>query len=80
MDAALEHADWIVDPGLLGYEDMIHIAGYYENGNDEFSYDIYLRSWGASWEDVAEEDLPAFSDDWYLPLIETGESVPDSIG
>ena len=79
-DIALEHADWIVDPGLVDYPDMIHIDGYYENGDDEFYYDIYLRPWGTYWDDVAEEDLPYYYDDWYLPLIESGESMPDSIG
>ena len=28
---------------------MIHIDGYYENGDDEFYYDIYLRPWGTYW-------------------------------
>lgn len=79
-DIDLEHADWIVDPGLVDYPDMIHISGYYESSDDEYSYDIYLRPWGTYWDDVMEEDLPAFYDDWYLPLIEAGESMPDSIG
>lgn len=77
---ALEHADWIVDPGLVDYPDMIHIDGYYENGDDEFYYDIYLRPWGTYWDDVAEEDLPYYYDDWYLPLIGAGQSMPASIG
>lgn len=80
MDIPMEHADWIVDPGLVDYENMIHIDGYYENGDDSFFYDIYLRPWGTYWDDVTEEDLPAFYDDWYLPLIEAGEPMPDSIG
>ena len=80
MDAAIEHADWIVDPDLVDYENMIHIDGYYENGDDAFSYDIYLRPWGTYWDDVDEEDLPAFYHNWYLPLMESGESMPDSIG
>ena len=79
-DIALEHADWIVDPGLMDYQDMIHISGYYENGEDEFTYDIYLRPWGTYWDDMYEEDLPYYYYDWYLPLIESGESMPDSIG
>lgn len=76
----LEHADWIVDPGLVDYPDMIHISGYYESGEDEYTYDIYLRPWGTYWDDVTEEDLPYYYYDWYLPLIESGESMPDSIG
>ena len=79
-DIDLEHADWIVDPGLLDYPDMIHISGYYESGEDEYTYDIYLRPWGTYWDDVTEEDLPYYYYDWYLPLIESGESMPDSIG
>ena len=79
-DITLEHADWIVDPGLAVYPDMVHIDGYYENGDDEFTYDIYLRPWGSYWDDVAEDQLPGLYDDWYLPLIEAGEPMPDSIG
>lgn len=79
-DIPLEHADWIVDPGLLDYDDMIHISGFYENGDDEFTYDIYLRPWGTYWDDVAEEDLPYYYYDWYLPMIEAGEAMPDAIG
>ena len=45
-DIALEHGDWIVDPGLVDYGDMIHIDGDYENGGDAFHYDFYLRPWG----------------------------------
>ena len=41
-DIALEHGDWIVDPGLVDYGDMIHIDGDYENGGDAFHYDICL--------------------------------------
>ena len=55
-NVALEHADWIVDPGLLDYDDMIWISGDYEDGDDEFHYDIYLRPWGLYWDDM-EEDM-----------------------
>lgn len=78
-DIDLGHADWIVDPGLLDYEDMIHINGYYESGEDGYTYDIYLRPWGTYWDDVTEEDLPFYYDDWYLPLIEAGEAMPELI-
>lgn len=78
-DIELGHADWIVDPALLDYEDMIHINGYYESGEDGYTYDIYLRPWGTYWDDVTEEDLPFYYDDWYLPLIEAGEAMPELI-
>ena len=79
-DVELEHADWIVDPGLVNYDNMIYIDGFYENGDDEFYYEIYLRPWGSYWDDVAEEDLPCFYYDWYLPMIEAGEAMPECIG
>ena len=59
---------------------MIHISGFYENGDDEFTYDIYLRPWGTYWGRCAEEDLPYYYYDWYLPMIEAGEAMPDAIG
>ena len=79
-DMELAPADWLIDPGLVDYEDMIHIDGYYENSDGGFYYDIYLRPWGTYWDDVAEEELPYFYNDWYLPLIEVGTPMPDSIG
>ena len=79
-NVALEHADWIVDPGLLDYDDMIWISGDYEDGDDEFHYDIYLRPWGLYWEDMDESGYPYRYTDWYLPLIDAGKSMPDAIG
>ena len=79
-DTALAHADWIVDPGLLDYDDLIWIDGDYENGDDTFHYDIYLRPWGLYWEDMDESGYPYRYTDWYLPLIDAGMSMPDAIG
>ena len=80
MDTALAHADWIVDPGLLDYDDLIWIDGDYENGDNAFHYDIYLRPWGLHWEDMDESGYPYRYTDWYLPLIDAGKSMPDAIG
>ena len=79
-NVALEHADWIVDPALLDYDDMIWISGDYEDGDDEFHYDIYLRPWGLYWDDMEEDTYPYRYTDWYLPLIDAGNSMPDAIG
>ena len=79
-NVALEHADWIVDPGLLDYDDLIWIDGDYENGDDKFHYDIYLRPWGLYWDDMDESGYPYRYTDWYLPLIDAGKSMPDAIG
>ena len=77
---SVEHADWIVDPGLLDYDNTIWISGDYEDGDDEFHYDIYLRPWGLYWDDMEEDAYPYSYTDWYLPLIDAGKSMPDAIG
>lgn len=82
-DGSIDHADWIVDPELSGYENMIWIDGTYEGEEGGFDYMIYLKPWGELWDDVetaAPDDLPYRYSDWYLPLIEAGKSMPDVIG
>ena len=79
-DVDLEHADWIIDPGLEDYEDLIRIDGWYESGDDEFYYEIYLRPWGTAWDDMEEDSWPALYSSWYVPLIEAGKSMPDAVG
>ncbi len=60
---------------------MICIEGCYEDGDDEFYYEIYLRPWGQLWDDLDyPDDIPYHYDDWYLPLMEAGKSMPDAIG
>ena len=79
-NVALERGDWVVDPGSLDYDDMIRISGDYEDGDDKFHYDIYLRPWGLYWEDMEEAAYPYRYTDWYLPLIDAGAAMPDAIG
>ena len=83
----LEHADWIVDPAINSrfpdVENMICIEGWYEDGDDEFYYEVYLRPWGQLWDDFAADypdDIPYYYDDWYLPLVEAGSAMPDVVG
>ena len=83
----LEHADWIVDPAINSrfpdVENMICIEGWYEDGEDEFYYEVYLRPWGQLWDDFAADypdDVPYYYDDWYLPLVESGSAMPDVVG
>ena len=83
----LEHADWIIDPAINSrfpdVENMICIEGWYEDGDDEFYYEVYLRPWGQLWDDFAADypdDIPYYYDDWYLPLVEFGRSMPDVVG
>ena len=86
MDAEITSDSWTVDPALTGmfdgYENVLCIGGYYEVGEDSFTYTIYLRPWGQLWDDIAAEypdDIPWFYDDWYLPLINAGKTMPDEI-
>lgn len=87
-DCAIEHADWIVDPGasvVSQYDHMICIDGTYEDPENDggFNYKIYLRPWGMDWEDVATDDeemLPYNYETWYLPAIQAGAEMPDVIG
>ena len=83
----LEHADWIVDPAINSrfpdVENMICIEGWYEDGDNEFYYEVYLRPWGQLWDDFAADypdDVPYYYDDWYLPLVEAGSAMPDVVG
>ncbi len=86
MDAEITSESWTVDPALAGmfdgYENVLCIGGYYEVGEDSFTYTIYLRPWGQLWDDIAAEypnDIPYFYDDWYLPLLDAGKTMPDEI-
>ncbi len=83
----LERANWIIDPAINSrfpdVENMICIEGWYEDGEDEFYYEVYLRPWGQLWDDFAADypdDIPYYYDDWYLPLVESGSAMPDVVG
>lgn len=90
-DMSFESGDWTVDVGdseVSQYENMICLKLHYEdpgNAGSIIDYDIYLRPWGMKWEDMRDVHdpweimLPAFYDEWYLPLLEKGiDKMPDS--
>lgn len=80
LDFDLGHADWIIDPELEeDYDNMIDIDGWIESDNGDIGYTAYLRPWGMTWDDALADDLPEYYDEWYLPLIEAGESIPNYI-
>lgn len=83
LDGELSHADWIVDPGLMDYDSLICIDGWYEDDSGSFKYEIYLRPWGTLWDDVAADDpddLPYSYESWYLPLVNAGKAMPNTLG
>ena len=83
LRSEVAHADWIVDPGIMDYDELICIDGWYEDENGSFHYAMYLRPWGTLWDDIAADDptsLPYAYESWYLPLIDAGKSMPDTLG
>ena len=85
-DAEVKNADWIVDPGasdVSDYDHMICIDGVFVDPSNEdnyFYYYIYMRPWGMVWDDVGDYYMPYYYYDWYLPCIESGAEMPDTIG
>ena len=60
---------------------LLTISGSYTAQNSEggFRLEMFMRPWGSVWQ-VDENELPYYYTDWYLPLIEAGKPMPDSIG
>ena len=73
MEMELGHADWIIDPGLTDFENMLIITGSYDDDNGNvYSYKLMLRPWGQLWDDVDPDSRPWSYEDWYLPMIQNG--------
>lgn len=58
--------------------DMLILSSSYADEYGSFIYSICLRPWGVKWDDVDEDIRPYHYETWYLPLIEAGESLPDT--
>lgn len=82
------HADWIIDPmtdptSVKFGNDMIHFYGEYVEGDGNMDYHFFLRKWGSTWDDVAQDEeelIPRGYDIWYMPLIAEGYAMPNNIG
>ena len=89
----LREGEWVVDPGkspVSHIPGMLCISGRFTDPYDPasgFTYEIFLRPWGETWEDVEEMDpallpispmLPEGYRDWYLPLIQGGMQMPEN--
>lgn len=86
--------EWIVDPADAacgGFDDLIAINGIYLAADSEenwIEYYFFLRPWGTRWEDIEQGDtsgmlypnnmMPLNYSEWYLPLIEAGQGMPDA--
>lgn len=80
MDQELEYADWMIDPGEGEYPETLEFRGTITVDHGSVDYLVVLRTWGASWSDVAEKDRPYYYETWYLPLMESGSEMPYQIG
>ena len=65
---------WVLEPDASPME----FSGNYRQGEESFSYHVLLRPWGQEWS--GEQRLPFRYNDWYLPLIGSGEAMPERIG
>lgn len=80
--------DWLMDPFVAHYENLVEINGYYDGGKgDGFFYTLYLRPWGQLWDDVKEANNPNVLPDvlpkhydWYVTAVQNDEALPDAIG
>ena len=70
----LGEGDWTLDLDAC----PLLLSGTHDAGGERFDYRICLRPWGDRWEG-AEEHLPFRWYDWYLPRIEAGAPMPDSM-
>lgn len=81
--AVIGEGEWTLSPTAYGFENMLVVdAAHYASDEGSFDYTIVLRPWGTVWSDVesvASELLPYYYNDWYLPAIEAGEEMPDSL-
>lgn len=81
--AVIGEGEWTLNPTVYGFENMLVVdAAHYASDEGSFDYTIVLRPWGTVWSDVesvASELLPYYYNDWYLPAIEAGEEMPDSL-
>ena len=81
LDRKLKSGSWDITLSEDSCGTLMTISGKYDAvGKGGFSYEIYLRPWGSKWPEDDEDKLPYYYNDWYLPLIEAGKDMPDTIG
>jgi len=81
LDGAIANDLWTADPQLFPVDSTFYVENIkYEGKSGSFKYNIILRPWGRTWEDleaIAPDMLPYFYDRWYLPLLMEGGNMPD---
>lgn len=91
FDMELTYGCFTIDPSIYNLENLIALEGDYANDEGTIHFRMYLRPWGQDWSDVEldeyeeipytpEDMYPYYYEDWYLPAIQSGLSMPDTIG
>ncbi len=62
----------------LGSEGIKLSGEALDREGETFSYEIFLRPWGESWDDGNKNAVPYYYETWYLPLLEGENPMPDS--
>ena len=79
LDRELGPESWNIASAVDSCGQLLHIRGMYDAvGKGGFQYEIFLRPWGSRWPEK-EDELPYHYKDWYLPLIEAGETMPSNL-
>ncbi|MBR6451777.1 MAG: hypothetical protein IKS87_03660 [Lachnospiraceae bacterium] len=78
LDSTLGEGDWHILGNLGGISNYMVIESEYTNstGVHTMDYVMHLKKWGDKWEDFPTTP-PQF--DWYINLVENGESMPDNM-
>ena len=71
--------DWTFNPANATYPNMIEFTARATTESGDFTYMIYLRPWGSLWDDVDEFYVPYYYEDWYLPQIQNGDPMPETM-
>ncbi|MCR5301015.1 MAG: hypothetical protein K6E49_01090 [Lachnospiraceae bacterium] len=80
FERPINHAEWLIDPGLYEHKDYIQIDGRaYDNNDDlQFYYTVHLVKWGSLWDDFSAEELPD-GYDWYKEQVAAGNPMPATL-
>ena len=69
--------EWTIRPAETDFADTILLVGQHDAEGERFDYTILLRPWGTLWDDMEEDDLPYYYEEWYLPRRE--DPMPGSL-
>ena len=75
----VEEYGWAVNPSREDYGYTIYVYSDIRDGGDYIRYEIYLRPWGATWDDMIDSLRPRGYDNWYVPFIADTDSMLEAL-